>query len=669
MPRLTPKTHIVIEGVEYKVERILGNGNLSLLHAINLTPLMISQAEFDTKFEQKKATFISPEEAQQPGFNPQLAAFCTVNFSVQAEAERAYKYVRELEELGPRPPRKLVQSTIEKVASREQDGKKPNIATVYRWAKKWLRAGRDIRGLIRKTYLRGPRVKRLVGEVYDIILQNLDEVWLTKARPTLKDVYACVITEVTRKNHDRSIHNQLPLPSYSTIRRAAKAIDPYEVDFARYGKARAERNHRIWGKGPAPERAGQRYEIDHTLLDIIVVCSFTGVVLGRPTLTLLIDKRTRMPMGFYLGFEAPSNLSVSLCLRDAIRPKRYINERYPYIRHEAIYCGIGEELIVDNGKEFLSAVLEATCLSLGMHIIKMPAGTPQYKGCVERFFGTLQRALIHKLPGTTFANVDERGDYDSVKNAQLTLEELVGLIWKWILDDYAQTFHRALDDTPANVWAADRLKFPINLPNRIEDLDPLIGGVEFRTVSTYGITLWGNQYRCETLNDLILAANGEKVEVRYDPGNLNTIQAVNPSTHQLVELISTDPTYTERLSLHVHRAVRKSANRKRRANQVDVNLAEERANLILASVASLEKKQGSKKTLGKSTARLLGVGVQGIGEAEYTGSALAALAQVKQALPTAASEQAVNSETIDLDPSLIEELAHHPIKKGMEFDD
>jgi hypothetical protein len=42
---------------------------------------------------------------------------------------------------------------------------------------------------------------------------------------------------------------------------------------------------------------------------------------------------------------------------------------------------------------------------------------------MERIIGTAM-AMIHELPGTTFPNPDQRGDYDSAGMAALTLREL-----------------------------------------------------------------------------------------------------------------------------------------------------------------------------------------------------------------------------------------------------
>ena len=50
--------------------------------------------------------------------------------------------------------------------------------------------------------------------------------------------------------------------------------------------------------------------------------------LGRLTLTYCLDTATRYPLGYYLGFEPPSYLTVMECLHHAIQPKGDVRQLY-----------------------------------------------------------------------------------------------------------------------------------------------------------------------------------------------------------------------------------------------------------------------------------------------------------------------------------------------------
>jgi hypothetical protein len=52
-----------------------------------------------------------------------------------------------------------------------------------------------------------------------------------------------------------------------------------------------------------------------------------------------------------------------------------------------------------------------------------PPGEARFGGHIERLIGT-QMGKLHLLPGATFSNAKEVGEYDSKRHAALTLREL-----------------------------------------------------------------------------------------------------------------------------------------------------------------------------------------------------------------------------------------------------
>ncbi|PIG91662.1 helix-turn-helix domain-containing protein [Gloeocapsopsis sp. IPPAS B-1203] len=70
------------------------------------------------------------------------------------------------------------------------------------------------------------------------------------------------------------------------------------------------------------EWSNQVWQCDHTRVDVLVVDA-AGEILGRPTLSIVVDTYSRCIMGIHLGFDAPSAAVVCLALRHAILPKHY----------------------------------------------------------------------------------------------------------------------------------------------------------------------------------------------------------------------------------------------------------------------------------------------------------------------------------------------------------
>jgi putative transposase len=191
-------------------------------------------------------------------------------------------------------------------------------------------------------------------------------------------------------------------------------------------------------------------QMDHTLVDIMVVDEVLRQPMGRPWITVAFDIATRVVLGFALRLEAPSAVSVGLALSMACLPKdRWLKERNLEIDWSPF--GLPELIHVDNGKEFHSLALMRGCERYGMSLEYRPPGRPQFGGHIERYLGTLMRR-IHGLPGTTYSNPTERGKYRSEARATMTMAELERWIALEVAGRYHQHVHRGVHAIPAQLW-------------------------------------------------------------------------------------------------------------------------------------------------------------------------------------------------------------------------
>ncbi len=179
-------------------------------------------------------------------------------------------------------------------------------------------------------------------------------------------------------------------------------------------------------------------QIDHTLVDIILVDPIDRLPIGRPYLTLAIDVYSRCIAGFVLSLKAPSAVSVGLCLTHVAMEKHSWLAMHNIDSSWPIH-GKPHSIYVDNGSDFHSIALERGCEQHGITINYRPPGQPHYGGIIERVIGTLMK-LVHTLPGTTFSNTTMRGDYDSDKQACLTLSELE----RWLTITITKYYHLKL---------------------------------------------------------------------------------------------------------------------------------------------------------------------------------------------------------------------------------
>lgn len=170
---------------------------------------------------------------------------------------------------------------------------------------------------------------------------------------------------------------------------------------------------------PRSRKALAIVQMDHTLVDIMVVDEVLRQSMGRPWITVAFDIATRAVLGFALRLEPPSATSVGLALAMACLPKdQWLKDRH--LDLDWTPFGVPALVHVDNGKEFHSLALTRGCERYGISLEYRPPGRPQFGGHIERYLGTLMRR-IHGLPGTTFSNPTARGRYKSEAHATMTM--------------------------------------------------------------------------------------------------------------------------------------------------------------------------------------------------------------------------------------------------------
>lgn len=87
--------------------------------------------------------------------------------------------------------------------------------------------------------------------------------------------------------------------------------------FLRYGSAEAQED---------PDQPLDRVELDATRMDLFVVDPDSKLPIGRPWLVVVLDRCSRMVLGWFVTFEPPSILALMQALRNAMLSKDYVEE-------------------------------------------------------------------------------------------------------------------------------------------------------------------------------------------------------------------------------------------------------------------------------------------------------------------------------------------------------
>lgn len=314
--------------------------------------------------------------------------------------------------------------------------------TVRHWLAKWREAEQvhhcGYVGLLPGRGRSGNRRRKLPQATLDLL-----EAFIASDYETLKQkprfaVYAALV----RTCEERGI----TVPSYKTFARAVNCRPRQEQARERQGRRAAyQQSPFYWELSLTTPRHGDRpFEIghlDHTQLDVELVCSRTGHNLGRPWATFLSDAFSRRLLAVYLAFDPPSYRACMMALRECVR------------RHGRL----PQSVVVDGGAEFAGVYFETLLARYECTKKTRPGAQPRFGSVCERLFGTTNTRFVYNLAGNTqllravrqvTKAVDPKG------HACWTLGRLYARLCEWAYEVYDTLPHPALGTSPREAFTA-----------------------------------------------------------------------------------------------------------------------------------------------------------------------------------------------------------------------
>jgi len=395
-----------------------------------------------------------------------------------------------------------------------QDEQAPSQLVPGRTVRRWLAAYRqaDTRygmgfvGLLPHIDRRGNRTPKLPPATQQLIDEMLMTEYEIPTRPRPSAVYA----RLAHTAAERSV----PVPSYKTFARMVKRRPQYEQQLQREG-ARAAYSLEPWYwelEFTTPRHGDRPWELvhlDHTELDIELVCSRTGRGLGRPWLSLLMDGFSRRILTLALSFEPPSYRSCMRVLRQCVQQ----HGRLPQI------------LIVDGGAEFASLYLETLLAQYAVTKKTRPAAKPRFGSLIERLFGTTHTSFIYNLAGNTQLTRQVRQltpAVDPKRHACWTLDRLGVALERWASAVYDHADHPALGQSPLAAWEMGLAQGGLRPHRQIAYDDTFVMATLPTTMKgtakvhpNLGVKIHNISYWADVFRDP--AIEGTQVPVRYDP--------------------------------------------------------------------------------------------------------------------------------------------------------
>ena len=526
--------------------------------------LVLTDAELAAEVAAGRAQLIRLESKPRLP-SPEIADLAMFPAEAKEAARRRLAYVEAVyKRFGSGPiPKAALKTVVNQMAHDSKDPAPPNHSTIRRWLARTSER-HAISQLVSAERAKGNRRDRLTPEVRQALDQLINEKYLAEPPISVTTLHAELRDKIKLLNSTNGTAHRCP--SYEAVREAVGRLDLAVTAGRREGPAAARRYSATFRQRD-PKAPLDRVELDHTVADLFVVGETNWLPIGRPTIAFAIDRCTRMPFGLYIGFEPPSVHTVLQCLRNGMLPKLYLAKKVELgewdIKHDWPVCGRPRVLVLDRARENLGVDLAEFAGEVGVHLHFMPRKSPWYKGAIERFLGTVNKRLLHEQRGTTFSNILERKDYDSSKNAVITLNDLQFMIHKWMLDVYANGEHKGIRDIPARRWAELVQRYPVDPIESITELDGLLGRIERRCLTRHGIQF---EYLLYSSEELVLhianpafhkAAPDRFVRFRYDPADLKEIRVMLPHLHRYLTVPITDAwrDYATGLSIWQHRTI------------------------------------------------------------------------------------------------------------------
>jgi putative transposase len=325
----------------------------------------------------------------------------------------------------------------------------------------------------------------------------------TEIYKTIRDKIAAANAQEKANNKDCCCDGSVPgnfrpmeIPSAGTVRNRFLAI-PRRQKYSRLHGARSAEHmfDPILGSFPGANCPLDVVQIDHTLLDIMLVDEKHRKPIKRPWLTLTFDVCSRMVTGIYSSIDPPGAMSTGLCIAHSILPKE---EWLSGFGSDAQWPVWGKMTALHGDNAFRMKMLKVACKDHKIDLIWRPVKNPKFGGHIERWCGTLAQA-IHSLPGTTFSNPKERGTYDSEAKAIFTPTEfnqwLIERIAAYHAEEHSQLGMSPLDRYRIGIFDGTDTHPAVGLQPRIQDpkdrtrLQLDFMPFEERTVQRYGIEI------------------------------------------------------------------------------------------------------------------------------------------------------------------------------------
>ncbi len=558
------------------------------------------------------AVAIPPTAATAPA--PPLLSLDSLKKGHRDDLERKMTYVLAVRQAHlSRGMRRAIERLVKQVAQRLNDPLAPSGSAVMTWMRHYETSQQAPQSLVTGNAQR-VRSSKLHPEMDRVVTYSIRKFYLTRDKFSLRHTLAMAKREAKPLIAAGKLTEADTQISLSTLTRRVQKLDRHRVIEAREGPARARMVCRTAMDGPSAQYPLDVVEVDHTPLNWVVICDRTGLPLGRPLLTVMIDAYSGYVLGLYVSFYGPGLSSVSGVLQCALTPKADMVAGIK-LEHEWLAEGIPDLVLLDNGLEFHSPVFQRMGWELGSSFTYCRVRTPWLKPHVERFFGTLDnltlaRGRVHKrVANVVNLNPDE--------DAAIMFSAFVRGLVMYVVDYHPFQINERKLARPYDLMQEGLVRVPpARFPHDMERLRMVSALSKQLTVHQGGIDLHGLPFGGAELLPM-RQEHGKRFRawVKWDPDDLSQVWIQNPRDEQWVASPCRWGEYANGLSWNQHLQIRKFALQEFKKNGAYEYLEKARLRLHDHWQESVSWKTRADQKLaarysGATSARVLGISTQ-----------------------------------------------------------
>lgn len=369
----------------------------------------------------------------------------------------------------------------------------------------------------------------------------------------------CMDLKISNENYPFNTYSQ----GYYALYRYVKRIENENIELAVNRQDKNDRQ-KILSTG-----IGRKYiqnaiapfntvQVDGHIIDIIYTTQIRmpdGTIRVMPAhrcwVFAVIDVATRCILGYSTSQEMNYNqYDVLRAFQNAILPHKKIdftipgysypdNGGFPSLALPETQYALFDIVMLDNAKSHLSKNVRNKALNIINCTLNYGSvATPETRGIIERFFGTLETNGFHKLPMTTDSSIQglkrRNPEYKAVKY-DVTYDDILEILEQLIIK-YNNSPHESLyNNTPLQEMERKIREYgmmpTIASKRKIEEIEKLMFHTETRRVSgglksgkrPY-ISYMNGQYR----NNLLASSNiyvGQEVTLLINPDDISTLEA------------------------------------------------------------------------------------------------------------------------------------------------